>query len=47
MTTEQNKKNVTAKPFVKWAGGKGALIKELVDCLPSEHCIKQEQFNKQ
>lgn len=36
MTTEQNKKNVTAKPFVKWAGGKGALVKELVDCLPSD-----------
>ena len=32
----------SAKPFVKWAGGKGALIKELIERLPSDF---EEQQN--
>lgn len=37
---KKKKKRIIAKPFVKWAGGKGALIDCLVDCLP-------ENFEKQ
>lgn len=41
MTKEQDNK-IIAKPFVKWAGGKGALIKHLVNYLPSDF---EEQQN--
>lgn len=33
MAEEQNYKTI-AKPFVKWVGGKGSLIKQLIECLP-------------
>ena len=33
MIEEQNCITI-AKPFVKWAGGKGSLIKQLIECLP-------------
>jgi site-specific DNA-adenine methylase len=35
MAKEQND-NITAKPFVKWAGGKGVLIKQPIEHLPNE-----------
>ena len=38
-----NKDNrIVARPFVKWAGGKGALIKYLVDHLPSDFAEQQD-----
>ena len=33
---EAQENKVNAKPFVKWAGGKGALIKELTEHLPGD-----------
>ncbi|MCD8094412.1 MAG: Dam family site-specific DNA-(adenine-N6)-methyltransferase [Bacteroides sp.] len=30
-----------AKPFVKWAGGKGSLIKQLIECLPQDFAEQQ------
>ena len=36
MTVEQDKNNATAKPFVKWAGGKGSLISQLIENLPQD-----------
>ena len=35
MAEEQNFITI-AKPFVKWAGGKGSLIKQLTECLPQD-----------
>lgn len=40
--TKVQEKIKSAKPFVKWAGGKGALIKELIERLPSDF---EEQQN--
>lgn len=40
MTKKQEKK-IIAKPFVKWAGGKGTLIECLVECLPKDF-LEQE-----
>ena len=34
--------NITAKPFVKWAGGKGALIKHLLEYLPNDFEEQQD-----
>ena len=39
---EQKDKHIVAKPFVKWAGGKGALIKQLVEHLPKDFSEQQE-----
>ena len=36
MINIQQKDKRTAKPFVKWAGGKGSLVKQLTDCLPED-----------
>ena len=36
MTAEQEKNKATAKPFVKWAGGKGSLICQLIENLPQD-----------
>lgn len=41
MTKKQDNK-ISAKPFVKWAGGKGALIKQLIEYLPSNFNEQQE-----
>lgn len=43
MTKEQDKDNKTiAKPFVKWAGGKGTLIKQLIEYLPNNFNEQQD-----
>lgn len=42
MTKKRNINKSTAKPFVKWAGGKTALVKHLVDCLPSDFEEQQD-----
>ena len=34
--------HIIAKPFVKWAGGKGALIKHLIAHLPSDFAEQQD-----
>jgi DNA adenine methylase len=34
--------SATAKPFVKWAGGKGQLIKQLSDLLPNDFEERKE-----
>ena len=34
-------KSIVAKPFVKWAGGKGSLVKILASHLPSDFCDKE------
>ena len=34
-------KSIIAKPFVKWAGGKGSLVKILASHLPSDFCDKE------
>lgn len=34
-------KPIIAKPFVKWAGGKGSLVKILASHLPSDFCDKE------
>lgn len=39
---KSKKHKIIAKPFVKWAGGKGALIKELVSYLPDDFEHQQE-----
>lgn len=41
MAKEQNN-HIIAKPFVKWAGGKGALIKHLIKHLPSNFEEQQD-----
>lgn len=41
MKKGQNNK-IIAKPFVKWAGGKGALIKQLVKYLPNNFIEQQK-----
>ena len=39
----KNQDNIAnAKPFVKWAGGKGALIKHLIEYLPSDFSNQQD-----
>lgn len=40
MAKEQNIK-ILAKPFVKWAGGKGSLINQLIECLPQDFAVQQ------
>ncbi len=40
MIEEQNHITI-AKPFVKWAGGKGTLIKQLIECLPQDFSLQQ------
>ena len=35
------KNRIAAKPFVKWAGGKGALINQLVESLPHDFAVQQ------
>lgn len=30
-----------AKPFIKWAGGKGSLIKQLIECSPQDFAEQQ------
>ncbi len=40
MAKEQNNK-ILAKPFVKWAGGKGSLINQLIECLPQDFAVQQ------
>lgn len=35
-------KSIVAKPFVKWAGGKGSLVKLLAAHLPADFCNKKD-----
>ena len=35
-------KSIIAKPFVKWAGGKGSLVKLLAAHLPADFCNKKD-----
>jgi DNA adenine methylase len=41
MLKEQSK-SIVAKPFVKWAGGKGSLVKQLKEYLPSDFIEQQD-----
>lgn len=41
MLKEQSK-SIVAKPFVKWAGGKGSLVKQLKEYLPSDFVEQQD-----
>lgn len=41
MSKDQSK-SVVAKPFVKWAGGKGSLVKQLKEYLPSDFVEQQD-----
>lgn len=39
--TKEVKNKIAAKPFVKWAGGKGSLISQLVESLPHDFAVQQ------
>lgn len=42
MTLKEKSRNLTiAKPFVKWAGGKGSLVNLLSAHLPADFCEKK------
>jgi DNA adenine methylase len=38
---KEPKNKIAAKPFVKWAGGKGSLISQLIEYLPHDFAVQQ------